>query len=76
MKKKSTGGNIGFECQAVKSNPVYYCVDNVSPNKMLARNAFFFASTPNGDYWVNGCFPIAVWRTMEEVLRDNLLALE
>lgn len=74
MKNKSIGGNTGSACQAVKSNPAYYCVDNVSPNNMLDRNAFFFAGTPNGDYWVNGCFPIAVWKAMEGVLRDNLLA--
>jgi hypothetical protein len=74
MNGKSIGGNAGSGFQAVKSNPVYYSVDNVSPNNMLARNAFFFAGTPNGDYWVNGCFPIAVWKAIEGVLRDNLLA--
>jgi hypothetical protein len=74
MKKKVIRGNTRSGCQPVKSNPIYYYVDNVSPNNMLAGNAFFFAGTPNGDYWVNGCFPIAVWKAMEGVLRESLLA--
>lgn len=74
INRKSIGGNTGSGCQAVKSNPVSYHVDNVSPNNMLARNAFFFAGTPRGDYWVNGCFPIAVWKAIEGAIRDNLLA--
>ncbi|KAJ5805976.1 uncharacterized protein N7503_003578 [Penicillium pulvis] len=64
---------IGSVSQAVKCNPVYYHVDNVSPNNMLARNAFFFACTPNGDYWVNGCFPIAVWKAIEKGIDDSYL---
>ncbi|KAJ5554677.1 hypothetical protein N7513_004636 [Penicillium frequentans] len=64
---------IGSDSQFVKCNPVYYHVDNVSPNNMLARNAFFFACTPNGDYWVNGCFPIAVWKAIEGGLSDSFL---
>ncbi|KAL2845273.1 hypothetical protein BJY01DRAFT_247747 [Aspergillus pseudoustus] len=74
MKKKSIRGITGSGGQAVKCHPVYYHVDNVSPNNMLARNTFFFAGTPKGDYWVNGCFPIAVWKAIQGVLRDELLA--
>jgi hypothetical protein len=69
----TVGRNIGSVFQ-VKSNPVYYHVDNVSPDNMLARNAFFLAATPDGDYWINGCFPIAVWKAMEGVFTDNLFA--
>lgn len=71
----TVGRNIGSVFQVVKSNPVYYHVDNVSPDNMLARNAFFLAATPDGDYWINGCFPIAVWKAMEGVFTDNLFAL-
>jgi hypothetical protein len=60
-------------CEAIESNPVYYHVDNVSPNNMLARNAFFLTDTPNGDYWINGCFPIAVWKAIEGVLNDKFV---
>ncbi|KAJ5986654.1 hypothetical protein N7451_011019 [Penicillium sp. IBT 35674x] len=63
----------GSASRAAKCNPVYYHVDNVSPNNMLARNAFFFACTPNGDHWVNGCFPIAVWQAIEGKLNDSFL---
>ncbi|KAJ6109926.1 hypothetical protein N7486_002161 [Penicillium sp. IBT 16267x] len=61
----------GSASRAAKCNPMYYHVDNVSPNNMLARNAFFFAGTPNGDYWINGCFPIAVWKAIEGGLTDK-----
>ncbi|KAM5342903.1 hypothetical protein ACJ41O_013869 [Fusarium nematophilum] len=50
---------------AVKSSPVYYHVQGVSPNNMLARNGAFLTSTPNGDYWINGCFPPKVWNLIE-----------
>ncbi|KAK1764025.1 hypothetical protein QBC33DRAFT_458388, partial [Phialemonium atrogriseum] len=46
-------------------NPVYYHVQGVSPNDMLARNSFFLVGTPNGDYWITGCFPPEVWRKVE-----------
>lgn len=49
----------------VKSSPVYYHVQGVSPNNMLARNGAFLTSTPNGDYWINGCFPPEVWNLIE-----------
>lgn len=64
---------IGSASRAVKCNPVYYHVENVSPNNMLARNAFFLTCTPNGDYWVNGCFPVAVWKVIEGGLKDSFL---
>lgn len=70
---KDVGQKTDSASRAVKCNPVYYHVDNVSPNNMLARNAFFFACTPNGDYWVNGCFPIAVWKAIEGGLSDSFL---
>ncbi|KAJ5619831.1 hypothetical protein N7510_003815 [Penicillium lagena] len=59
--------------QATESNPVYYHVDSVSLNNMLARNAFFVTGTPNGDYWINGCFPIAVWNAVEGILSENFV---
>lgn len=49
----------------VKSSPIYYHVQGVSPNNMLARNGAFLTSTSNGDYWINGCFPPEVWNLIE-----------
>lgn len=56
------------ETVAPKSNPVYYHVQGVSPNDMLARNLFFLVGMPSSDYWINDCFPPEVWRKVEMAL--------
>lgn len=49
----------------LKGRPVYYHVQGVSPNNMLARNTVFLIGMPNGDYWLNACFSPKVWREIE-----------
>lgn len=49
------------EVRTLSGKPIYFHVQGVSPNNMLARNMAFFFGMPNGDYWVNGCFPPEVW---------------
>lgn len=48
-----------------RSRPVYYHVQGVSPNNMLERNSAFIVGKPEGDYWINGCFPPEVWKLIE-----------
>ncbi|KAJ4127830.1 hypothetical protein NW768_008108 [Fusarium equiseti] len=49
-------------------HPVYYHIQCISPNNMLARNYSLISRTSSGDYWIHGNYPTEVWKTMESML--------
>lgn len=52
-----------------RGHPVYYHIQGVSPDNMLERNGAFIVGTPEGDYWINGCFPPEVWESIESMFQ-------
>ncbi|KAJ3549630.1 hypothetical protein NM208_g405 [Fusarium decemcellulare] len=66
-KQSSQGSSANREQSrsVTKGYPVYYHVQGVSPNNMLERNGAFIVGTPQGDYWINSCFPPEVWKLIE-----------